>query len=549
MFNLVDEAWIPAQHADGHVARVSLRTALVYADELVSLPVEPSTLLPAVLRQTLLPLMLGALGAPGTLDEWSVRHAEGRFSERERKLIDDHLDDQRSAFELFDEKWPFAQVGGLEAASGDTKPVSLLIPSVATGNNVPMFTAFAEAYPFSLSPQDAALWLLHAHCWDTAAIKTGARGDGQAAKGKTTGNPTGPLGQFGVIVPAGATLYETLILNTPVVPDGLSSEDRPQWQAAESGGPGWEARAALGLLDALTWQSRRIRLIPRETSGGLHVDRVVVCAGDRITAVRTEFEWHTAWTYTAKPKKGQAPLRPRRHRSGEHAWQGLATLLALGREEDGDGPRTSGLLQQIGKLETSGRVPPGLPLQLHTCGLVYGNQSAIVDDALADSLPLPVAALAADSRTRTAVLDAVEQADQTAQALNRLSADLRRAEGAEPVAWDKGQRPSVTFLQAVDVPMRRLLRGLQQASTDEERIEQGMEAWEQILSRLAWVTAHELLAAASPVSFLGRQKDGRTFRAALAMRSFGRTLNEILTREAQARQARSDATESAEDEA
>jgi CRISPR system Cascade subunit CasA len=530
--NLVDDAWIPAQYINGRPSRISLRTALLEAQEIRGLALEAPTLLPAVLRQTLLPLLLGALGAPRSTHEWAQRHAPGELSKDQRTKVEDHLDAHREHFELFDTERPFAQVGGLEAQSGETKPVSLLIPSVATGNNVPMFTPFTEAYPFTLSGEDAALWLLHAHCWDTAAIKTGAKDDPAAKKGKTTGNPTGPLGQFGVIVPEGRTLYETLMLNTPIIPDGLSADDLPQWQRGEASGPTWESRPAGGLLDALTWQSRRIRLIPQESEDGERVRRVVVCAGDRLSLVRAEFEWHTAWTHTSKPKKGQLALRPRRHRPNEHVWQGLGTLLAVNRDSEEDGPRASELLRQIGELEADGYVPDDLPLQVRTCGVVYGNQSAIVEDVLADSLPLPTAALVADSKTRAEVLEAAEQADYVARALNRLSADLRRAEGAEPLPWDKGQRPDIAFLGGLDVPMRRLLAGLRHAGSDQEHVERGMEAWEQVVMALATEAAHQLLAAASPVTFLGREVDGRTFRAALAKRSFFGAVRKKLTRAA-----------------
>lgn len=156
----------------------------------------------------------------------------GRFTEDEAEQLVRYLGPSGygGRFRLFDPVRPFAQAGGLTALTGETKPSTLLVPSIATGNNVPLFSAVTEADDLDLTPAQAALWLLHAQCWDTAAIKTGAVGDPQAAKGnKTTGNPTGPLGQLGVIVPTGRTLYETLLLNTPVLADGLDPADRPQW--------------------------------------------------------------------------------------------------------------------------------------------------------------------------------------------------------------------------------------------------------------------------------------------------------------------------------
>ncbi|MFB7511455.1 type I-E CRISPR-associated protein Cse1/CasA, partial [Streptomyces broussonetiae] len=419
---------------------------------------------------------------------------QGGFSAEEKEKLLDYLGPRYGdRFELFSSR-PFAQVAGLTALNGETKPSTLLVPSVASGNNVPLFSALSEADHLDLTPAQAALWLMHAHCWDTAAIKTGAVGDGQAKNGKTTGNPTGPLGQFGVIVPTGGTLYETLLLNTPVLPDGLAAGDRPQWAwderpascaATSPAGPEWSVRPAGGLLDLLTFPSRRIRLIPAETEQGLRVRQVVVCAGDRLALTPGE-EPHTAWMHLAKPKAGRPARRPRRHASGRAAWQGLGALLALALPQDGDGPYTSVLLRQTGQLFADRYLPADFALGVETCGLEYGNQSAVVENAIADSLPLPVASLlAADEWLRQPILDCVDQADRVGRVLDGLHGDLRRACGGEPLPRDKGERPSARFLHAVDGRMRRLLAGLRTIGDDYDTLERAQQAWEVTLRRAA----------------------------------------------------------------
>lgn len=543
MVNLADDAWLPVRWNSGRRERVSVRTALTRSEDVQGLAVEPLTMVPAVLRQVLLPVWLSALGQPASDKEWSEQFARAVLDTQQLRKLNAYLDQWRSSFDLFSRERPFAQVAGLATASGETKPVSLLVPSVATGNNVPMFTPFTEAHTYEMAPEDAALWLLHAHCWDTAAIKSADKHDRQAKNGKTTGNPTGPLGQLGVLLPEGRTLYETLLLNSPVSWDADahsdaagSRQDRPQWER----GPhtsAWSKRPTTGLLDTLTWQARRIRLVPEDTDEQVRVRRVVVCAGDRMAERPVPAtEPHTAWNYSAKPKKGDPPMKPRRHRPGEHAWRGLAAVLGLGREEDGDGPRTSTLLEQVGAMRSTGHLPEDYALQVLTCGLEYGNMSAVVEDAAGDRIPLPTTALVADSRTRASVLEATGQAEEVARALNALSADLRRAQGAAPIPWDKGQRPGLTFLLSVDLPMRRLLRGMRKDAADPERVEAGMAAWEEILFRLAWDTAGTLLASASPSTFAGRKASAtKTYRAADAERIFRNALKDILWRAAEAR--------------
>jgi CRISPR system Cascade subunit CasA len=545
--DLVGDAWLPVVDLEGARRPAGLLQALTGAHAVRRLDLPAPTMLPAVLRQLMLPVILDALGVPRSRAEWSERFAQGGFSDEENDKLADYLGPRYGdRFQLFSDR-PFAQVAGLTALNGETKPATLLIPSVASGNNVPLFSTLSEADHLDLTPAQAALWLLHAHCWDTAAIKTGAVGDGQAKDGKTTGNPTGSLGQLGVIVPTGATLYETLMLNTPVVPDGLGAQDRPQWawderpasSAAKSpAGPQWSQRPADGLLDLLTFQSRRIRLIPTATDQGLRVRQVVVCAGDRLAATPQE-EPHTAWNHTAKPKAGQPAQRPRRHTPGRAAWQGLGALLALSLPADSDGPYTSLLLRQISDLHWEGRLPADFALGVETCGLEYGNKSTFVENAVADSIPLPVAALlASEDSLRQPVLDCVDQADRVARALDGFHADLRRASGGDPLPRDKGERPSARFLHAVDGRMRRLLAGLRGIGDDYDKLERAQEAWEITLRWAALREADALLADAPPRAVVGRTEkvNGKevVFRSGKAAGVFHKRLGEILTRVADA---------------
>ncbi|MFI5792364.1 type I-E CRISPR-associated protein Cse1/CasA [Streptomyces sp. NPDC051677] len=547
--DLVQGAWLSAVDVDSEAEDVGLLQLLTSSHAVRRLDVPVATMLPAVLRQLLLPVVLDALGAPRSRREWGKRFERGRFSPEEADRLTDYLTGRYgSRFRLFDRERPFGQVAGLTALSGETKPSTLLVPSIASGNNVPLFSALSEADHLDLTSAQAALWLLHAQCWDTAAIKTGAVGDAQARAGKTVGNPTGPLGQLGVIVPIGRTLYETLLLNTPILPDGLDKADRPQWawdeRPASSGGkspagPEWSTRPAGGLLDLLTFQSRRIRLIREETGQGARVRQVIVCSGDRL-AQTPETEPHTAWNHTAKPKPGQLARRPRRHVSGRAAWQGLGALLALALPEAGDGPYTSVLLRQIGALRADEVLAADFPLGVETFALEYGNQSAVVENAIADTLPLPVVSLvAADEWLRAALLECAEQADRTGRALDGLYADLRRAAGGEALPRDKGERPSTRLLHSVDAVMRRLLSGLRTIGDDYDLLETAQRAWELTLFEAAVREADTLLAAVPARAVVGRTEkvNGKevVFRSGKATGVFRKRLNEILPLAAEAR--------------
>ncbi|MFE6054746.1 type I-E CRISPR-associated protein Cse1/CasA [Kitasatospora sp. NPDC056446] len=547
-YNLVDEPWLTARPVGGGPpVELGMAEALARAHELEGLVVEFSTQLPAVLRQVLLPVVAHATGAPQDLQEKGERLAqEGGFTkdELDKKLLP-YLDEHHAKFDLFAPEAPFGQVAGLRTAKGETKGSTALVATAASGNNVPLFASRTDADPLDLTPAQAAHWLVHAHCWDTAGIKTGVVGDDQVKAGKTTGNPTAPLGQLGVIIPTGRTLYETLLLNLPLTPpDNLGI---PQWLRGPHQ-PAWRPRKADGLLDLWTWQARRIRLLPhQDETGQLRVARVLISAGDRLTPV-PEQEPHTAWTFTAlakqsgkKPASALPERRPRRHTQGKAAWRGLEALLAPTRQSSDGVFETSILLDEVSALQEDDLLPVDYPLQVETFGVVYGTQSSVVEDVIHDAIPLPLLALHRDSEAHQLLLDVAEQAERLAQALNNLSADLRRAAGTDPIPWDKGQRPGELLLRTLDPLVRRLLAGVRDAGTDEDVLDRGRLAWEQLAHRHTWDAANALLLAAPATTFGGRALDQpgkagktQTYRLGTAGANFRRKVNEILPRHADA---------------
>ena len=532
-FNLIDEPWIPVLRG-GARELVSLRTALLESHEISGLAPDFPPQTPALLRQVLLPIVLASGIVPTSSEKWAQWFAADGFDAGQAKQIDQYLTAQHDRFDLFDERRPFGQVADLAAASGETKSVGQLIAPIAMGNNVPLLTAYTEADDLALLPATAAVWMLHAQCWDTAGIKTGAAGDRQVKAGKTTGNRTGPLGGLGVVVPTGRTLYATILLNLPIRSDGLEPGDKPQW--ARDHTASWSQRPATGLLDLLTWQSRRIRLIPEGVGQTVIVNRVVIAAGDRLPdSLDPNFEPHTLWKRTAATKSEPSVIRPRRHAPGRAAWRGLDSLIAVSLPADGEALFTSLLLRQLAELNAEARIPADYPVNVEVHGFKYGTQSAIFEDNVYDLTPLPVLAFSADGEMRDAVLELVDQAKDLEYAVNRLAENLRRAAGGDPVPWDKGQRPGIDLIHALDPIARRLLADLRHTAA-EEQIDDLMLTWEQDADRAARDVAEALLRQQPPQAFLGRVVDEKhTYRAATAERSFRFTLAKTLPRAAAAR--------------
>ncbi|GAA4662499.1 hypothetical protein GCM10023324_11070 [Streptomyces youssoufiensis] len=562
-----DQGEAAGPHAGAQSAEraVGVRELLLDAHRFRDIEVDIPTQKPAIFRQLLLPLVVDALGFPKDAADWAKRFARGAFSDAEREGLVRYFDTYGGHFDLFSETDPFAQVAGLRTAKGETKTSALLVATAAQGNNVPLFSSRTDADPLELTPAEAARWLLHTHCWDTGAIKTGVEGDGQAKGGKTTGNPVGPLGQLGVVMPRGTTLYETLLLNVPYGKTRLK-DDLPQWRRREREGdvtgstatPNWQTRPAAGPLDTWTWQARRVLLVREQTADGSErVTRAVVAAGDRLSQVSQDHETHTAWRHESpvsyarrKGKAAEVPqIRPLRHRVGRAAWRGLDALLAVDRRSsdptktpaDQHTYITSELLKQLSTTRQDYDTPASdYALQLEMTGIAYSSKLGSIEDLFFDEMPLPLTALDREGRTRGALLGAVSQAEQLSLAVNRLGADLRRAAGSDPLPRGAWEYPGEALLHALDPLVRVLLVDLREADEDIDKITAHLAEWEERAAKEAWKVAEQLLSnAAAPGLFHGRVvtrgDTSRVYRLSEAEAAFRKSLDKILWQRAERR--------------
>ncbi len=517
-FRLDREGWVPVVDRGGR-GEVSLAEALQCAHELTEID-QSNPLVCAAMHSLLQAIVMDLVDLPDRAS-WTAMWRTGRLP---ADAVSAYFAEHGARFDLFDERAPFMQVGGLEPLSGGPKPVSLLVPEVATGNNVPLFSSTTEADPDPLTPAEAARRLLACQGFDTAAIKTGAKGDPKASGGKTTGNPVGPLGNLGVVILQGGNLFETLLLNYPIM--ARMRGDRPTWRQDPLTAQ-WSIRMPEGPRDLLTWQSRRIRLFPEEGQDGLRVTGVIVAAGDRLPHL-PEFEPRSAWRLTVDKKTGAIDRRPVRHQPGRAAWRGMAALVEAAKPGSDDVARST-VLTQAGNL--AGRpLPFDYPLRALLIGVAYGNQSAVIEHVIADAAPLPLKALDPDDgeRVRQCLEQMATMAEEVMRALNTLDANLRKASGGDPVPWDKGYRPGERFIQQLTIPAGRMLRGL---TLQPEQADAAMGAWTTWLRQEAWRIAEPMISEAPPSTFLGHGEgnhESTPMRQQLAEVFFRSALNEAL---------------------
>lgn len=491
-FNLIDEPWVRVRTLDGLVEERSLRDVLANASGLRGLAGELPTQDAAILR-LLLAVILGATrparprGDAQALAQWDSWWSNGAIP---MEVLDSYLASVRGRFELFDPEAPFFQVAGLTTASGRTSGLTKLIADFPDGH--PFFTTRGGEEITSISPAEAARWLVHCQAFDPSGIKTGAVGDSRVKGGK--GYPFGYpawAGNLGLIIAEGDSLFETLLLNTPWRTSG--PEDRPVWDRLPLG-PDVEVPEHLprGPADLFTWPSRRLRLF---TADGQVTD-VQISNGDKLTPKDLfRYESMSAWRYSKNQSKGSDKVyMPKLHDPSRRIWQGLGSVLVNSASPQDQ--IAAPAIEWLATLRGEGVLSDTQVVDLHVVGLEYGTQNAVVAGAIDDRLTASVAAITHPDLA-VAAIKAVERASQGVIALANLAGNLDRAAGGDGLARERVFERGYALL---DSPFRRWIRKL----TDPDKLAELDAAWDDSASSLIRTAGYSLLADAGPAALVGR---------------------------------------------
>lgn len=298
-FNLVDESWIPCVLPDGAAADLSLRDTLARAHEVAEVAGETPPITVALHR--LLLAVLHRCFGPKNAREWETLWQRGSFDMAE---IDTYLATWRERFDLFHPERPFYQAATLN--EGKAGSIAKLL--FQADNNPTLFDHTLVASPPAIKPAQAARLLLSVQAFDTGGLITGEGKGSDSAK-------AAPLLQCAVSLFRGETLFQTLLLNLHAYnPEHgypwsfARAADRPIWERDDSTRAG--ARPPDGYLDLLTWQSRRVRLLPEiDADGKPVVRRVVVMKGQQFPDGYVRKDAETMVAFRANPK-AKPPMDP-----------------------------------------------------------------------------------------------------------------------------------------------------------------------------------------------------------------------------------------------
>ncbi|MER5859797.1 type I-E CRISPR-associated protein Cse1/CasA [Streptomyces sp900105245] len=496
-FDLTDMPWIGVLRTDGTQCELSLRQVFAEAERLQRIVGDLPTQEFALMR-LLLAIAHDALDGPCDSDQWDSLYSDpGCFAP-----VAAYLDAHRERFDLLHPRTPFFQTADLRTAKDEVFALNRIVADVPNGE--PFFTARMPAVE-RLGFAEAARWVVHAHAYDTSGIKTGAVGDDRVKGGKVYPLGTGWAGGLGGILVEGGTLRETLLLNMVAADtDGLEAADgdRPAWRR-EPCGAGSTLRAAAGLRDLYTWQSRRLRL----HHDGEYVRGVVLAYGDPLASRNMHpREPLTAWRRSkAQEKKlGQSPVYlPREHDPARSAWRGLEALVA-DRAEMAQGQEAAaylrpGVLEWIARLVSEGLLQRNYLVRARVVGAVYGTQQSVIDDIVEDRLALPVVLLHRQDRTYARqAIGAAEDADRAVRAVSDLAADLARAAGIE----EEGPQATArhTGFDLLEEPYRLWLAAMAETADPFAH----RQAWQREVRRLTARLGDRLIEAAGDAAWRGR---------------------------------------------
>ncbi len=412
-FNLVDKPWIPcAERAGGASRLLSLREVFAEAPRLASIA-DPSPVVTIALHRMLLAILHRSLDGPRNAEEWQAIWEQGNW---DLDRINHYLHQWYWHFDLFDAAHPFYQTPGIGAGI-EERSATVVAPERPSIKNAALLFdhSFADA---SLSAAEAARYVLSQHYFSVGGMMNTVRGEPTEVKFAAMG----PLLTRVVVLVCGETLFRTLMLNwvqynraaEQPFPFRAGSDDKPAWE--REGGAQPEPRLPDGYVDLLTWQSRRILLVPEVTAdGAIRVQGATVMKGYQFAEGFEPWSAETMLGFRKNPDPKKSPpwfalsLDPDRL-----VWRDSQTLFQTN-DETRRRPKT---LAWLATLMDHGILPDRLKVPLEIYGMI--PDQALIRDWRRESLPLPLRLLQQGDSVTKKLLERLDDALALAEEVGHL---------------------------------------------------------------------------------------------------------------------------------
>lgn len=418
-FNLIDDPWIPCINLQGRGVEYGIRDTLLKAHELREI-CDDSPLVTVAIHRLLLAILYRAYKGPPAFKEWTVLYNQGFFSKFE---LTNYLNYYMGKFNLIDDHHPFFQMANLETKT----PVSItrLATECASGNNATLFDHSGDKEEVDWPAAQAARRLI--------ACQSFALGFGRSGDATINGvKETLPYSADAIALRGmniwlqGATLFDTLTINlTPA--DDVSL---PPWELDDShkyrdklNGKARTQISCFGIVDRFTWQSRLVRLLPRDGvfsrmyfTQGRSADK---SPGDPMKVYRTSKEEGIS----------ALPLS-----SGKAAWRDAHSILTI--PPNNSKEQRPECFNLLARARSDGAIPPKKTFVAQVVGLASAPKKA--GKFLLwrhERMPVP-AAMLADTNMLERLGGLLQNAEQAASELNHRTRRMARLylkpDGQEP---------------------------------------------------------------------------------------------------------------------
>ena len=496
-FNLTEKLWIPSVSLDGRHEALSLRHVFERANELREI-VHLSPLVTVGIHRLLLAILHRCFDGPGCLDEWRKMWREGWETAR----LNAYLDSWRHRFDLFDSDRPFYQMPYMEDAVAH--PITTLMQEAASGNNPTLFDHSIDDSPISVTSAEAACYLIARQAYSIGFGRSRPfdLSDSALVRGMT-------------IKMVGENLFETLMLNlvryNESAPIPRTGDDIPAWEREKAREPDRNGTIPAGYVDHLTWQSRRVHLIPK---GSPPV--VIGCQ------VQQNLKLHDSLfdpfkTYRKDEKKGWNPIG---FNESKALWRDSHTLL---REVDAGQSRRSDVINwaaRINNLREQGDNSIRSKYILEAVGIATASgKAANVIFWRHERLPLPLDYL--ENKELAGSLEAaLKLTEDMSRILYGVVRDMTKEVGGDGLADHLGADRA--YWSRLEEPFKRLLVELpDDVDDDGEYGGNRISEWKK--------TVRDTLQAAFDEATRGMERSTRNLKAmAIAEQSLRRAMGKRL---------------------
>jgi CRISPR system Cascade subunit CasA len=503
-FNLVDEPWIPCVTPDGQVVHRGILAALTIASQDVEIRDE-SPLVTVALHRLLLAILHRVFG-PRTPTEWGKlwNNGTGNFDEAKLRA---YLTAPKvhCRFDLFHTTHPFYQRADLPLGTPEpknmgrgkyVKPIWQMAHELAYSDSMNLFAHFKENDWETRPAAEAARWLIAFQGFALGGRITFGPNENTKTEGSAD---AGHLVKSAVVLVKGGNLFQTLMLNLVHYSEDdeepfafSSNKDKPAWERDEPVKPA--DRRFDGYLDLLTWQSRRVKLVPELTADGklVGVSGVVAMKGWQLPGFdRYTRETMCGFVKAEKAPEKQDPWPPLGFRAGKELWRDSHALFQSVAEKS-ERPK---VLKWIDDLRGEHDLIPNKPLTIDVVGM-NSNQAKIAYwrhesfvlplDYLDEKKPELLDTLKRGLRLAEEVADVLRHAVRAAVKLLLMGESGGEPDKDRLSDLCKSFAPEAHYWSRLEAPYRKLLMNLADSQTPEAKATIIIAWFNDKLTRFAW---------------------------------------------------------------